>query len=123
VFVQPTCSALTGQVDGNILDSLDGFNALKTTIDTVRKFWMNEQEVHAIVGPPCMNGKCNASAITTPATGMLIDGGLATVANWPIVSYFSVAYQVETERDTTYNTMSRVGFFNTQQCTLITCAK
>jgi hypothetical protein len=78
------------------------FSIINTALDAQRQLAIVGRPVHAFVGPPCM-------------TGMIVNAGLAAAQNIPVVSYYSVAFQVQTSLNTTYTTLSSVSTMNAQQ--------
>ena len=94
MIIQPSCASTPGATS-----LVDGFRALQGMIDTQRRLWTDGRDVHALVGPACMDG-------------INLCAPLAAVANIPVVNYFSISY--EADNQDAFRTMSRVGLFNTQ---------
>ncbi len=114
----PTCSIEDDQIDDTLanLDSVD-YAMVNTVLDAQRQVMSNGEQVHAIVGPPCMTGMCPAAnpALLMSQPGMLLFGGLAAASNMPIVSYYAVAFQMQSSRSSTFKTLSTVSMSCTQQ--------
>jgi hypothetical protein len=103
VTIVPTCSISDDEINDTVAN-LDGgdYEMFNVASEAQRQLAVAGRAVHAFVGPPCM-------------TGLIVNSGLSTVQNIPIVSYFSVAYQVETRLNTTFATLSSVSTMNSQQ--------
>ena len=100
VIIVPTCSMNDDEINSTVTDL--HFSMINTVLHAQRQLAVAGKPVHAFVGPPCM-------------TGMIVNAGLAAVQNIPVVSYYSVAFQVQTGLKTTYSTLSSVSVMNTQQ--------
>ncbi len=101
--IVPTCSINDDEIN-NTVDNLDGpeYTILSIPLEAQQQLAVKGRPVHAFVGPPCM-------------TGLIVNSGLAAAQNIPVVSYFSVAYQVEAALNTTFSTLSSVSTMNQQQ--------
>lgn len=116
VVVQPTCPASDDQLADAITNlDRDDFDTQTAVIDAQWQLRMSGQEVHALVGPPCLTGGHIGDCRRMSCAGMVLAGGLAASTNTPNVSYYSVTFQMQTARTTTFNTLSSVQMGSEQQ--------
>jgi hypothetical protein len=103
VTIVPTCSINDNEINDTVANLNSGnYETLNTAPEAQRQLAIAGRAVHAFVGPPCM-------------TGLIVNSGLSTAQNIPVVSYYSVAFQVETSLNSTFATLSSVSTMNSQQ--------